>query len=111
MTLVTHPPPPTYIYTHSSPSHTHTHPTHTHTPPTHTQVASEKLDEIIEWQQMIEEVKSKLQNQAQATLKQQQVLNQQARQKKIALEMSDLVFYCRPVPFNLESESCDFCDI
>ncbi|XP_064393377.1 1-phosphatidylinositol 4,5-bisphosphate phosphodiesterase gamma-1-like [Halichondria panicea] len=67
------------------------------------EVASEKLDEIIEWQQMIEEVKSKLQNQAQATLKQQQVLNQQARQKKIALEMSDLVFYCRPVPFNLEN--------
>ncbi len=56
---------------------------------------------------MIEEVRSKLENQAQATLRQQQVLNQQARQKKIALEMSDLVVYCRPVPFQIESESCD----
>ena len=28
------------------------------------------------------------------------------RRKKIALELSDLVIYCRPVPFDEESKDC-----
>ena len=47
----------------------------------------------------------KLETQQQEDLKKEQLLDQQQRVKRIAREMSDLVVYCRPVPFLLEGES------
>ena len=51
------------------------------------------------------QVRYKLETQQQEDLKKEQLLDQQQRVKRIAREMSDLVVYCRPVPFLLEGES------
>ncbi|CAI8032851.1 1-phosphatidylinositol 4,5-bisphosphate phosphodiesterase gamma-1, partial [Geodia barretti] len=66
------------------------------------EVAAESLQEILDWQTAIEEVRYKLETQQQEDLKKEQLLDQQQRVKRIAREMSDLVVYCRPVPFLLE---------
>ena len=47
----------------------------------------------------------KLETQQQIDLKKEQLLDQQQRVRRIAREMSDLVVYCRPVPFLLEGMS------
>jgi phosphatidylinositol phospholipase C gamma-1 len=66
------------------------------------EVAAESLQEILDWQHAIEDVRYKMETQQQEDLKKQQLLDQQQRVKRIAREMSDLVVYCRPVPFLIE---------
>lgn len=68
------------------------------------EVATENLEDILDWQKRIEEARNTIENHQHEVYKREQVLKQQSRSKRIALEMSDLVIYCRPVPFALESE-------
>ena len=70
--------------------HTHTH--------THTHSLSLSLSGSLQ-------VRYKMETQQQEDLKKQQLLDQQQRVKRIAREMSDLVVYCRPVPFLIEGEA------
>ena len=69
------------------------------------EVATENLEEILDWQRHIEDARNTIESLQNDLYKRDQVLKQQSRNKRIALEMSDLVIYCRPVPFQLESES------
>ena len=50
------------------------------------------------------QVRYNLETQQQEDLKKEQLLDQQQRVKRIAREMSDLVVYCRPVPFLIEGK-------
>jgi len=68
------------------------------------EVATENLEEILEWQKQVEDARNAIETQQHDLVKKTQVLMQQSRSRKIALEMSNLVIYCRPVPFALESE-------
>lgn len=68
------------------------------------EVATENLEDILDWQKRIEDARNAIENHQHEVYKREQVLKQQSRSKRIALEMSDLVIYCRPVPFSLESE-------
>ena len=68
------------------------------------EVATENLEEILDWQKQIEDARNAIETHQHDLIKKTQVLMQQSRSRKIALEMSDLVIYCRPVPFALESE-------
>ena len=68
------------------------------------EVATENLEDILDWQKQIELARNAIESQQLDLYKKQQVLKQQSRSKRIALEMSDLVVYCRPVPFSIESE-------
>lgn len=69
------------------------------------EVATENLEDILDWQTQIESARNAIETQQHVLIKREQVLKQQSRNKRIALEMSDLVLYCRPVPFQLESKS------
>lgn len=68
------------------------------------EVAAESLEEILAWQRAIEEARNKLETQELEMVKMQGILKARERSKKIALEISDMVVYCCPVPFQLESE-------
>ena len=68
------------------------------------EVATENLEDILDWQKRIEDARNAIENHQHEVYKREQVLKQQSRSKRIALEMSDLVIYCRTVPFSLESE-------
>ncbi len=68
------------------------------------EVATENLEEILDWQKQIEDARNAIESHQSDMIKKNQVLMQQSRSRKIALEMSDLVIYCRPVPFALESK-------
>lgn len=68
------------------------------------EVATENLEEILDWQRQIEDARNAIETHQSDMIKKTQVLMQQSRSRKIALEMSDLVIYCRPVPFALESK-------
>ena len=72
------------------------------------EVATENLEDILDWQTKIEAARNAIENQQHILIKRDQVLKQQSRNKRIALEMSGLVLYCQPVPFTLESESLGF---
>lgn len=68
------------------------------------EVATENLEDILDWQKRIEDARNAIETHENDMHKRKQVLQQQSRSKRIALEMSDLVIYTRPVPFSLESE-------
>ena len=68
------------------------------------EVASEDLEEILDWQKEIEAARSKVETLQRDILKHEKLMKQESRSKRIALAMSDLVIYCRPVPFAIESE-------
>lgn len=68
------------------------------------EVASEGLEEAIEWQRAIEDVRNKAETKEIDARRAEQVMRQNEARKKIAREMSDLVIYCRPIPFLIESE-------
>ena len=70
------------------------------------EVATENLEDILDWQKHIEDARSAIESHQHDMYKKTQVLMQQSRSRKIALEMSDLVIYCHPVPFALESKLC-----
>lgn len=72
------------------------------------EVATENLEDILDWQTQIEGARNAIETQQHVLIKREQVLKQQSRNKRIALEMSDLVLYCRPVPFTLESKGLFF---
>jgi len=61
------------------------------------EVASRHLEEIRLWQTSIQEA---IVNLDEAQLK----LDQQVRKLQIAREMSDIIVYCRSVPFDINSE-------
>ena len=69
------------------------------------EVAAESLEEILEWQRAIEDVRNKAESQEQELLKAKEITKQRERSKKIASEISDLVVYCWPVTFVIESKS------
>ncbi|XP_013922408.1 PREDICTED: 1-phosphatidylinositol 4,5-bisphosphate phosphodiesterase gamma-1-like [Thamnophis sirtalis] len=60
-------------------------------------VATDTLEELNDWVAKIREV---TQN-ADARMQEGKIME---RRKKIALELSELVVYCRPVPFDEESK-------
>ena len=68
------------------------------------EVASEDIEDLLEWQREIEAARNKLDTLQRDILKHEKLMKQESRSKRIALEMSDLVIYCRPVPFAIESE-------
>ncbi len=68
------------------------------------EVATENLEDILDWQKRIEDARNTIKSHQHDLVKREQVLKQQSRSKRIALEMSDLVIYCRPVPFQIESK-------
>lgn len=68
------------------------------------EVASEDIEDLVEWQREIEAARNKLDTLQKDILKHEKLMKQESRSKRIALEMSDLVIYCRPVPFAIESE-------
>ena len=68
------------------------------------EVATENLEDILDWQKRIEDARNAIESHQHDLNKREQVLKQQSRSKRIALEMSDLVIYCRPVPFQIESK-------
>ena len=68
------------------------------------EVATDTLEEALEWQRAIEEVRNKADTQEQEMLKLKAVMEHAERSKKIAREISDMVIYFRPFPFALESE-------
>lgn len=61
------------------------------------EVASRHLEELQQWQASIKEAMINLE-------KAQQQMDQQVKKLHIAKEMSDLIHYCRAVPFEMESE-------
>jgi len=67
------------------------------------EVATENLEDILDWQKKIEDARNSIETQQHLLIKRDQVLKQQSARKRIAVEMSNLVLYCRPVPFSLES--------
>ena len=68
------------------------------------EVAADSPEEILEWQEVIEEQRNKAETQKKEMLKIEQVMKQHERVKRIARELSDMVVYCRPVPFAFERE-------
>ena len=68
------------------------------------EVASENQEDLMDWQKQIEDACLAIQSHQHNMFVKTQVLMQQSRSRKISLEMSDLVIYCQPVPFALESE-------
>lgn len=68
------------------------------------EVASEDIEEILDWQKEVEAARNKVETLQRDILKHEKLMKQESRSKRIALEMSDLVIYCRPVPFAIESE-------
>ena len=68
------------------------------------EVATENLEDILDWQKRIEDARNAIESHQHEVYKKEQLLKQQSRSKRIALEMSDLVIYCRPVPFSLEGK-------
>ena len=68
------------------------------------EVASENLEEILDWQREVELARKKVETLQMDILKHEKLKMQESRSRRIALEMSDLVVYCRPVPFVIESE-------
>jgi len=68
------------------------------------QVAAESPEEILEWQHAIEDARGKAETQQKEMLQKEQVMKQHERIKRIARELSDMVIYCRPVPFAIERE-------
>ena len=73
------------------------------------EVASEDIEDLLEWQRQIEAARNKLDTLQADILKHEKLMKQESRSKRIALEMSDLVIYCRPVPFVIESELITRC--
>ena len=68
------------------------------------EVASEDIEDILEWQREIEAARNKVETLQRDLLKHERMMKQESRNKRIALAMSDLVIYCRPVPFAIESK-------
>lgn len=67
------------------------------------EVATENLEDILDWQKRIEDARNAIESHQHDLFKREKELKLQSRSKRIALEMSDLVIYCRPVPFQIES--------
>ena len=61
------------------------------------EVVSRNLEELQQWQASIKEAMINLE-------KAQQQMDQQVKKLHIAKEMSDLIHYCRAIPFEMESE-------
>ena len=66
------------------------------------EVASHNLDEITQWKQSIQEA---IVNLSENQLK----LQKEVKRLQIAKEMSDLIVYCRSVPFEMESKCLSVC--
>ena len=71
------------------------------------EVASSDPEEIKQWQKEIDTVRQLIESQQQDQHKQELIMKKKAQSKKIALEMSNLVTYCRPVHFQFEREFVD----
>lgn len=67
------------------------------------EVANESLEEILDWHRAIEEVRKNVDARQQTLYKQDQLRKIEERNKKIAVDLSDMVIYCHPVPFNFEN--------
>ena len=63
-------------------------------------VADSQLDEIIKWQKAIDEARNKADVHALAQIEKERERKKDEQKKKIAIEMSDIIVYCRPVPFD-----------
>ena len=68
------------------------------------EVATDTLEEALEWQKAIEEVRNKAESQEQEKLKLKAVMEHNQRSKKIAIEISDMIIYFCPFTFSFESE-------
>ena len=68
------------------------------------EVASSDLEDIKQWQKEIDAVRELIESQKQDQHKQELIMKKKAQSKKIALEMSNLVTYCRPVQFQFQRE-------
>ena len=68
------------------------------------EVASSDPDEIQDWQREIDAVRVLIETQQRDQHRQELIKKKKAQSKKIALEMSNLVAYCRPVHFHYDRE-------
>ena len=68
------------------------------------EVASSDLEEIKQWQKEIEAVRVLIETQQRDQHRQELIMKKKAQNKKIALEMSNLVTYCRPVHFQFDRD-------
>lgn len=68
------------------------------------EVASSNPDEVEEWKREINAVKEMIESQQRDQHRMEVIMKKKAQSKKIALEMSNLVTYCRPVHFQFERE-------
>lgn len=74
------------------------------------EVASSDPEEIQQWKKEIEAVCVLIETQQRDQHRQELIMKKKAQSKKIALEMSNLVTYCRPVHFQFEREQISLCD-
>ncbi len=68
------------------------------------EVGAATMDDMLEWRQAIEDVRNKAESQEQELLKLRELMKSRERTKKIAREISEMVIYCWPVPFQIESK-------
>ena len=68
------------------------------------EVASSDAEEIVKWMKEIEAVCELIDTQQKDQYLKEAIMKKKAQSKKIALEMSNLVTYCRPVHFQFERE-------
>lgn len=68
------------------------------------EVASSDLEDIQQWQKEIDAVRELAESQQRDQHRQEVMMRKKAQSKKIALEMSNLVTYCRPIHFQFERE-------
>ncbi|KAL5466720.1 hypothetical protein EMCRGX_G030868 [Ephydatia muelleri] len=63
-------------------------------------VAAQSLEEILKWQKAIDEARNKANSHALAQMEKEKERKKDEQKKRIAIEMSDIIAYCRPVPFD-----------
>ena len=69
-------------------------------------VAASSLEDIIKWQKAIDEARNKADSHALAQIEKERERKKDEQKKKIAIEMSDIIVYCRPVPFDETKSRC-----
>ena len=68
------------------------------------EVACSDLEEIQQWRKEIDAVRVLVETQQRDQHRHELLMKKKAQSKKIALEMSNLVTYCRPIHFQFERE-------
>eukprot|EP00731_Ephydatia_muelleri_P027125 Em0018g1225a len=69
-------------------------------------VAAQSLEEILKWQKAIDEARNKANSHALAQMEKEKERKKDEQKKRIAIEMSDIIAYCRPVPFDENKSRC-----